>query len=184
MNSRTPCLLFLSALLLACSEPDEFAAAARGRGLRVAVLTDRAKARVYEATLSSAFRLEPALILMLDTVFLPRSSGVVGGTTLPASLKTAIRARGVVRGTCPLPQSEDRQTPTCPAEAPGYIVRFSEVFRISPDTVQAHLLAVRFQTPASGPLEYLRFEKAYRVVGSGDSWRVVAEGRIASREKR
>ena len=39
--------------------------------------------------------------------------------------------------------------------------------------------ARRFQTPTSGALEYLRFEKAYRISGSGDAWRVVAEGRVS-----
>jgi hypothetical protein len=93
-----------------------------------------------------------------------------------------MRTSGLVHGTCQLSTTDDRHTPVCETATAGYIVRFSEIFRIAPDTVQVHLLSVRYQTPTSTPSESLRFEKVYRIVGAGDKWRAIMVGRVSSIE--
>lgn len=150
----------------------------RGSGLRVASLPHDARAVIYDAAVREAFDVGPGLSLLLDSTFLPRERGLDGGKAVPRDLANALRARGVVKGACrPLP-GESRGAPVCDAAAPGYIVRFSEIFRMPGDTVQLHLAAERYNTPTSAALEVLRFEKAYQVVGKGTTWRVARAGRV------
>ena len=72
----------------------------------------------------------------------------------------------------------ERLMETCDAPDPGYIVKFSEIFRVSADSVQVHLAAERYNTPTSAALELMRFEKAYQLVGKGTTWRVARAGRV------
>jgi hypothetical protein len=152
-------------------------AVARGRGLPVASLSPADQARIYDAAVRSAFDVGPALSLLLAPRMLPRTAGRTGGDPAPSPLVEALRAREVIRGTCDPPVAEKR-APTCQAAAPGYIVRFSPVFRFAADTVQLYLYAERYDTPASGAHQALRFERAYQIVRGGESWRVVREARI------
>jgi hypothetical protein len=61
---------------------------------------------------------------------------------------------------------------------PGYIVRFSPVFSIRPDSVEVYIYVQKYDTPGSEPSQTLRFERAYQVVGHDDEWRAVREARI------
>jgi len=175
-----PRTLLALVAVVACAKKDDFADAARGRRLSAAVLTAPIQAAINRAAVSEAFTIEPSLILMLDTTYLPRTAGLAGGKPIPQPVRAAMRNSGLIQGTCQLSTTDDRHTPICETNAPGYIVRFSEIFRIAPDTVQVHLLSVRYQTPTSPPAQSLRFEKAYRIVGSGGKWRAVSAGRISS----
>ena len=150
----------------------------RGRGLRVAALPVDSRARIYEAALGAAFELGPSLTLLLDPRLLPRTAGLAAGETMPAELAAALRRRAIVRGVCQPPTGGARRTPRCDARAPGYVVRFSDVFRVAPDSVQVHLAAQRYDTRNSGPSEALRFEKVFQLVGREDAWRAVREARV------
>jgi hypothetical protein len=76
-----------------------------------------------------------------------------------------------------------RNTPRCNVAEAGYVVRASDVFRVGGDTVQVYFSAERFGA-ATGPRpEALRFEKAFQLAGSGDSWRVIREGRVHERSQ-
>jgi len=168
----------LLALSLACG-PDDGGEGdvARGRGLEAAALPAAARAQVYEAVLRAAFEVEPSLTLLLDPRLLPRTAGLEGGQAVPADLAPALRRRGVVQGTCTPRSDEGQPVPRCDARAAGYVVRFSDVFRVAPDSVQVHLAAERYDTPTSTTVEALRFEKVYQLVRQGDGWRVAQEAR-------
>jgi hypothetical protein len=163
----------------ACSKPDADDGFVRGPGLKTTQLPVPAKVAIYDASVRSAFDVGPGLVLMLDPRFLPRTRGLVGGTAMPKALADGLRASRVVAGTCEGPTEEVRQAPTCAtAQNPGYIVRFSDVFRVAGDTVQVHLAVERYNTATSPASEILRFEKAYQLVGKGTTWRVARQGRV------
>jgi hypothetical protein len=176
---RTVTAALVGLLLLACGQEDDAEeGVVRGRGMQPAALPADARARVYEAALGAAFDLGPSLTLLLDPRLLPRTAGIAGGEAVDADLVAALRRRGVVQGTCEPPTDGTRQTPRCEARAAGYVVRFSDVFQSSPDTVQVYLMAEQYDTPTSGAHESLRFEKAFEVVGRGGTWRVAREARV------
>jgi len=178
-----PQALLALVAVVACAKKDDFADAVRGRRLSVAVVTAPVQAAINRAAVSEAFTIEPSLVLMLDTMYLPRTGGLAGVKPVPLPVRAAMRNSGLIEGICQLSTTDDRHTPVCATATAGYIVRFSEIFRIAPDTVQVHLLSVRYQTPTSRPTESLRFERAYRIVGSGNKWRAVSAGRISSIER-
>jgi len=157
-------------------EPDD--GFVRGPGLRVAPLPVAARVVIYQAAVREAFDVGPGLSLLLASTFLPRTTGLEGGAAVPKDLADALRVRGVVRGVCRSVAVAAREAPVCDAADPGYIIRFSEVFRMSGDSVQVHLAAERYNTPTSAALELMRFEKAYQLVGKGTTWRVVRAGRV------
>jgi hypothetical protein len=168
----------LLALLLACGADDGADGdVARGRGLEAAALPAAAQAQVYEAVLRAAFEVEPSLTLLLDPRLLPRTAGLEGGQPVPAELVPALRRRGVLQGTCTPRSDAARPVPRCDARAAGYVVRFSDVFRVAPDSVQVYLAAERYDTPTSTAGEALQFEKVYQLVRQGDRWRVAQEAR-------
>jgi len=154
----------------------------RGRGLQVAALPAEARTRVYAAAVGAAFDVGPSLTLLLDPRLLPRTAGLVGGQPLDAAVAGALRKQGVVKGTCEPPTEGTRETPRCEAPAAGYVVRFSDVFQLGPDSMQVHLRAQQYDTPGSGAHAALEFEKAYQVVRRGGTWRVAREARVESEE--
>lgn len=175
---RLAAVVVLAASLAACAAEEAGDGFFRGPGLRVASLPTDARVIIYDAAVREAFDVSPDLHLLLDSTFLTRERGLEPGKVVPRDLANALRTRGVVKGACnPLP-SATRGAPVCDAPAPGYIVRFSEIFRMPGDTVQVHLAAERYNTPTSAALEVMRFEKAYQVVGKGTTWRVARAGRV------
>jgi hypothetical protein len=156
---------------------------ARGRGLKPAELTPAAEASIYDAATRAAFDVGPGLVLRAHPRRLSRTEGYDAGDSVPSDLLRALRSRGVVRGTCDPVRDAPRNTPRCNVPEAGYIVRASDVFRVGGDTVQIYFSAERFGA-ATGPRpEALRFEKAYQLVGSGDVWRVIREGRVHERSQ-
>ena len=164
--------------LAACAESTPDDGFVRGPGLRVATLPVAARVAIYDAAVREAFDVGPSLSLMLAERFLPRTTGLEGGAPVPKDLADALRARGVVRGSCRSLPGAEKGAAVCDARDPGYIVQFSEIFRVRGDTVQVHLATERYNTPTSAALEVMRFEKAYQLVGSGTNWRVARAGRV------
>jgi hypothetical protein len=169
----------LLSVVVACSsgESDD-STIARGRGLRDAALPVAAQAAIYEQASRAAFNLGPDLVLLLHPLALPRTAGYSGGDSVPKELVAALRKRNVVSGTCTPERDSPRNTPRCPVNVPGYIVRASPVLRVSPDTVEVYYSAERFGAATGQRPEALRFEKIYQLVGSGTNWRVAREARV------
>ncbi len=167
-------VLMLAAAACAGGEADD---SVRGRGLRVATMPPGAQAAVYDAAVRAGFEVGPGLAFLLDPRRLPRTAGLEGGTPVPAEVTAAMRRRGVVQGTCEPPPPSRTENPRCEARAPGYVVRFSEIFQVAGDTMQVHVAAQRYDTPGARASEVLRFEKVYQLVESGGRWRVVREAR-------
>ena len=168
--------VLLLTFLVACGE--DTSRYARGRGLTVAQLPAADQAKIYAAALGGAFDLGPGLSLLVDTAMLGRLSGERPGGALGADVRASLRGTGVTKGECQPQRRAPTRTPVCRAELPGYVVRFSDVFAMKGDSVQTHLLAERYDTPASG--EHNRFitEQAYQLVRRDGGWSVVRKARI------
>ncbi|MGH9886473.1 MAG: hypothetical protein ACREBE_13145, partial [bacterium] len=133
---------------------------------------------VYEAAARGAFELDESLSLLLDARLLPRTVGLAANGRVPVSVADEMKRRGVIRGTCE-PQIQGlKGVPHCTAALPGYVVRYSPVFTLGPDSVQVYIYVQKYDTPNSEPSQALRFERAYQVVRAGDDWHAVREGRI------
>jgi hypothetical protein len=170
------CALLLS---VACSDgvPDD-SNIVRGRKLEPLAMAPADEASVVDAAVRASFDMEPGLVLLAHPRRLPRTAGYDGGDDLPAALVDALRARGVVRGTCEPRHEAPRDTPRCPGSQAGYVVRVTTPFKAGGDTIQINFMAETF-APASGVRpQALRFEKIYQLVGSGTSWRVAREARV------
>lgn len=168
-------VLSLGLLVVACKGEESDDKFVRGRGRQVMSLRDDSKVALYRAAIGASFETGPGLTVLLHPRKLPRTAGIAGGDSVPASLVRALREAGVVAGTCEPPGGRD--TPRCEAPAAGYIVRGSDVFRGAADTVEFNFSAERYATPSSGPQDALRFEKIYQLVPRGNEWRVVREAR-------
>ena len=170
----------LAMLVTACMGGDRGDSWARGHGLTVASLPIDAESRIIEAAIRTAFDVEPALTLRMHLRRLPRTAGDSGGAPIPPGLVQSLRSHGLVLGTCEPIRSSPMDTPRCPGPEAGYIVRPSDVFRISPDTVEVWFGAEKFGAATGQRPEALRFEKVYQLVGQGLRWRVVREARARS----
>ena len=169
----------IALLLAACGKdaPSD-ANVARGRGLQPVALAPESEAQVYAAAVRAGFDPDPALVLMLHPLRLPRGAGYDSGSAVPPALASALRARGMVKGTCEPIRDGARTTPRCPMAQPGYLIRATPVFRLKGDTVQMNFYAEQFAGQSGLKPQALRFEKIYQLVGRGDSWRVVREARV------
>jgi hypothetical protein len=166
------CLVFL----LACAE--DTSKHARGRGLEVAQLSAADRAKIYAASLGGAFDLDPGLSLLIDTTMLTRVGGERPGGALGTDVRAALRGTGVTKGECAPQRRAPPRTPVCRTDLPGYVVRFSDVFAMAGDSVQTHLLADRYDTPATGEHNRFRIEQAYQLVRRNGDWSVVRKARI------
>lgn len=166
-------------LLSACGHNgDDDANVARGRGLKPLSLPPAAEAAVYDAAARASFDVGPDLVLLAHPRQLPRTAGYEGGDSLPGVVLEALRARGVVHGSCDPKHEVPRDMPRCPGAQTGYVIRGSPIGRVGGDTIQMNLAAEAF-APASGRRpQALRFEKIYQLVGTGSTWRVVREARV------
>jgi hypothetical protein len=164
---------------VACTSGDaDDSNVARGRGLKPATLTPAAEAAVYEAVVRASFDVEPGLVLRIHPRRLPRTAGYDGGDALPAALVQALRDRGVVSGICEPKHEVPRDTPRCPVQQPGYVIRASSLFKAGRDTLQLNFAAETFGAATGARPQALRFEKIYQLVGGGSQWRVVREARV------
>ena len=170
-------LLVLIIVACATGDDDQFA---RGHRLRVASLQPDTRVLVYRSALGAAFELnDPALTLLLDRRVLPRAGGMAEEGRLPGPVETGLRDRGVIQGTCEPPITTSRKTPQCAARGPGYVVRFSDIFKRGGDSVEVYLAVQKFDTPTNTGSESLRFERAYQLVHRpGDKWEATREARV------
>ena len=170
----------LALLIVACDKGDDGAPHARGPGLEVASLDVNQEAAVNAAALSAAFNPDPALSLLIDPVYLPRTAGRQGGASVAPALIARMRRIGTIRGTCQIPRENGHVVPTCPAQISGYVVRFSPIFQLGKgrDSVQVYLAATRYRHAPKEPAELLSFERAYRLVKIRGEWRVWSEARM------
>jgi hypothetical protein len=170
---------FVAVLLTACAagEDDRYV---RGHNLRVASISANAHAAVYEAAVGAAFDLrDPALTLLLDPRTLPRVGGFADDDgRVSGPVEAALRQRGVIQGDCEPPITESKKTPQCKARGPGYVVRFSDVLARRADSVEVYMFVQKFDTPAVGGSESLRFERAYHLVRRGDRYVPTQEARL------
>jgi hypothetical protein len=171
--------LALLVMTLACGDdaPDD-SNVARGRGLQPIALVPAAEAAVYEAAARASFDVGPGLVLMAHPRLLPRTAGYDGGDPLPPALLQALRARGVVRGSCDPRHEVPRDTPRCAGSQAGYVIRGSPVMQVGRDTIQLNFAAETFAPERGARPQALRFEKIYQLVGAGTSWRVIREARV------
>lgn len=149
----------------------------RGKGLTVASLPAATQAKVYAAAARGSFDVDNTSLL-LDRRTLPRTVGLDDAGRIPESVVTEMRQRGTIRGTCEPALAGTRGTARCTAEYPGYVLRFSPIFTLKGDSVQVYVYAQKYDTPASGHSETLRFERAYQIAKRGDDWRAVREGHV------
>jgi hypothetical protein len=175
---RSRIAIAVGLVALACTpEPVAY----RGRGLEVATLPPEAAARVYVAALAGAFSLDdPALSILVDPLLLPRGDGLAEGDSMPSAVRSALQRYRFVKGTCQV-QVERMRTPlVCRAARPGYVARFSSPFALgaSRDSVQVHLVVQQYAIPRGRAGERLRFERAYYVARSGQTWRPISEARL------
>ena len=172
-------VMVVIAAVCACrsDDPNDDPNIVRGRRLTAVALPAEAQARIYEAAARGSFDVD-GTSLLLDQRFLPREVGLVEEGRVPNDVVAAMRRRGAIKGTCEPSLTGTVGTAQCTAELPGYVVRYSPVFTIKPDSVQVYLYAQKYDTPASGRSETLRFERAYQVVRNGDDWRAVREGHV------
>jgi hypothetical protein len=176
---RAAARILLVLLVAACRADDANDSAVRGRGLTSAHLPVEDRVHVYVAALGASFELaDPALTLLLDRRVLPRSGGFGGTERLSAALEAALRRDGIVKGICEPPVTSSRKTPHCSGRGPGYVVRFSDVLRRAPDSVEVYLAVQNYDTPNSGASQSMRFERAYQVVRRGESWSAAREARV------
>ena len=189
MSNSLPRWTGLGALLIVmagCAEKATDDGFLRGAGLQVRELPVPAKVAIYDAALKTAFDVGPGLTLQLDPRLLPRTKGLGAGAPVPKAVVDAMQRQGIVEGTCQAPAETSKEAARCEVANPGYIVRFSDIFQMTGDSVQVHVAVERYNTSTSANAEVMRFEKAYQVVGKGESWRVVRQGRVslaAAREK-
>ena len=117
---------------------------------------------VYRATLAGSFTLgDPTLSILVDPILLPRSSGLVGGDTMPPAVLSAMRASGLALGVCKVPVAASAVPLVCQADLPGYVARFSPPFSMPGDTVQVQLVVQKYETTTTRPEQRMRFERAY-----------------------
>jgi hypothetical protein len=169
-----------AALLLLCAAcaKEEGPVQVRGAGLQLATLDVAQQAAVNTAAVGAAFDPDPALSLLADPVYLPRTAGRTGGASVAPALIARMKQSGVVRGTCQTPRDAAKVVPVCPAALPGYVVRFSEIFQIGRDSVEVYLAATRYRRAPKEPSEVLSFERAYQLMRSRGDWVVMREARL------
>ena len=177
MNSPSFRKVLALVLLVACGGEDT-SKYARGRGLQVAQLSAADRATIYAAALGGAFDLDPGLSLLVDTAMLARLGGERPGGALGVDVRGALRGTGVTKGECVPQRRAAARTPVCRADIPGYVVRFSDVFAMTGDSVQTHLFAERYDTPSTGEHNRFTLEQAYQLVRRDGGWRVVRKARI------
>lgn len=163
------------AAFCACQREDT--SIVRGKRLTVVTLAADAQARIYEAAARGSFDVD-GTSLLIDRRLLPRTIGLDEGGRLADSVVDAMRRRGTIKGICEPPLSGTTGTAKCQAELPGYVLRFSPVLGITSDSVQVYVYVQKYDTPASGRSETLRFERAYQVVRRGENWSAVREGHV------
>ena len=175
MKSR----LYALALALIACKPE--VPAYRGANLGVDKRPVSDLVDIYRAAVGGSFRLDdPTLWILVDPTYLPRAQGLVGGDPVPASVLAGLQSSGMSKGTCRMPTAAVKTPLVCPAPRAGYVVRFSEPFKLGADQVQVHLVVQQYAIPGGLIEQHLRFERGYYIARDAGKWRAVREARLAS----
>jgi hypothetical protein len=168
--------VFLALGCAACQADDQ---SVRGHGLSVASLPAATQAQMYEAAARADFDVsDPTLWLLADPRLLPRGVGLeTEGRVSPAVL-SALMSSGMFKGRCEPPVKHKPGAPTCNAERPGYVLRFSPVFSMGGDSTEVYVYTQQYDNAQSGHSQPRRYEKAYQIVRRGGEWRAAREGTI------
>jgi hypothetical protein len=150
----------------------------RGKGLALATLPAESQAKVYQAAVKGAFDVDESLSLLLDSRLLPRGVGLAPEGRMTDTVAAELRRIGLTRGTCEPPLQGVKGPPHCAAALPGYVVRFSPVFKLGGDSTQVYVYVQKYDTPNSDPSQTMNFERAYQIVHRGDAWSAAREGRV------
>jgi predicted small secreted protein len=132
----------IAALLLsavACNTGADAGDDIRGGGAPSAKLNAAQKAGAYDAALREAFNVDSELVLLIDRSILPRSGGWESRDTLDAAVVRELRSAGAIRGECVPVRKDTKHGPTCVSNAPGYVVRVTDLFQVRGDTVRMFL---------------------------------------------
>ena len=179
---RAVVLLLAPLAPLACTAAPQQEDTSRSSGLAVAALSTEQQVMVYDAATRAAFDVGPDLYLLAHPRRLPRGAGLDGGDPMPPALGAALQQAGVTHGACEPVRNGDRRAPLCPAERSGYVIRASEIFQGTGDTLRMNFLSELYAAAKGAGQEPFSFEMAYKLAPrGGGKWRVVAEGRV--REK-
>lgn len=165
-------------ILAACTGGGDDGPDIRGGGAPAAKVDAAQRAGAYDAALRQAFDVDSALVLLVDPAILPRNGGFESRDTLDAAVVRALRNAGAIHGVCAPARKDARHGPTCVSPAPGYVVRFTDLYQMRGDTVRMFLAADRFQTASGiGPAQKFSFESGFELLRKGGQWTVVKEGR-------
>ncbi|MEO8622096.1 MAG: hypothetical protein ABI625_13585 [bacterium] len=179
MSSTTSlrCVAVLLLFSYACGKGAAEDSYVRGHGVKAARLSIGAEAQIVEAAIHASFDADPALKLRVHPRRLPRTAGDSGGNLVSSVLVRTLRDKGLVLGTCDPIRNSPRDTPRCPGPEAGYVIRPSEVFTLTHDTLEVYFGVEKFGAATGQKPEALRFEKVYKLVRQGAGWRVAREGR-------
>ena len=167
-------------MLPAACAPERKARDVRGGGLPAASVSATRAAAAYGAAIRQEFDASETLVLLADTSLLPRTDGAAHGGRLPDAVIGAMRATGIVRGTCAARRIQAGRSPECDAPMAGYVVRVSELFDAPGDTVRTFVSFERFGTAGAtdpGITKPFSFENGYDLLPRGGGWRVVRKAR-------
>ncbi|CAN5910849.1 hypothetical protein BH11GEM2_BH11GEM2_28100 [soil metagenome] len=181
LATARPLTAGMALLVTACSGADPADSYVRGRGLKVASLSADAESRIFGAAVGAAFDVTPDLSLRLHPRRLPRTAGDSGGAPAQATLVRALRDRGVIIGTCEPKRDTPRDKPRCAGPEAGYIIRASDVFAMAGDTLEVYFAAETYGAATGRKPDALRFERIYKLVKRGESWRVAREAPVRQR---
>jgi hypothetical protein len=152
----------------------------RSEGHPVASLELNEQVGVYRAAINTAFDVGPGLVLLLHQTHLPQGAGFDGGSPQSDALYDALQEARLLQGRCsPSRPSNQLRAPVCDMPESGYVLRASEIFQRSTDTLQFYLHSEVYATRAGPGMDAFAFEMAYRLVRTGvGRFRVVQEGRV------
>jgi hypothetical protein len=136
------------------------------------------RAAVYDRALREAFNVnDDALVLLIDPARLPRTGGMARGDRIPAPVLGALEARRTVRGRCE-PAVDTTRAARCDSTRPGYVVRLSDIFDRTGDSVRVFIAVERYQPVGTeGTFGRFAFEDGYDLVPAVAGWRVVRRAR-------
>ncbi len=181
LATARPLTAGMTLLVAACSGGDPADSYVRGHGLKAASLSADAESRIVGAAVGAAFDVTPDLSLRLHPRRLPRTAGDSGGAPVQATLVRALRDRGVIIGTCEPRRESLRDTPRCAGPEAGYIIRTTDVLAMPADTLEVYFAAETYGAATGRKPDALRFERIYKLVKQGESWRVVREAPVRQR---
>ena len=175
---RLGAALLLAGALGACghSAGDTYT---RGHDLQVADLPLADRVHIYQEAIGGSFQVgDPSLYLLLDPRLLPRAGGYGDASALSQATQNELIRSHIVQGTCVPTGGNAAGVAHCQAPLAGYVVRFTDVFRMHGDTMNVYLYVQRYSTPTSTGVGRLRFEREYKLVRQGSAWTAVAEGKL------